>query len=851
MALVESKAKRKIPDRLPRKEISSAGYGLSVFAQSLDGLTLKPHRLLAQPSLSRRSQRKVELNAGPQTSEVVSMEHMEVVGEDIIMYDTFPADWQTWNVLATKRFRTPKEKRVGHLTGVSVAWITTEADGSHKLAIQKRDIRNQTNPSTYGPSASGAWDAETIDTQSGKVILDPSDANARKNVFRETSEELGLSEGLLRDPRVKLSLAAIVEDRRKPHHDLIYFGILPYSANEVKQVHDKARKADNGKDYGHGGTDGLTFVDASPVSIRKMLTEVTSPFPPVSVATFLMAGYMIVMQETLEQTGDQGKAQQAARLWKAETEKGIEKNYAKMVRRARLNNTLTGTEMLREAVRKGVRRKEFRTEVEQCVQLIGRKYDTAKLPQDQGLQDVEEALKANGIEKHHFPRTPLDALIDPTGKHAEEHQTLMELLDPAIVKLNALSRVTEVPWFSFLKRLQEADDPITQIMYGPTETRLARLQYRIGNGYEFMQVPGSGRNVALQADTWGSDIKFDGKAERKLNEDAILAIPFGDGRILSGVFDGASSQRPISGLERYGVSGAWYVSHIAALEFPHSDEFKALSQNSNTTARDVMVTLNTWLHGKLSEVDGVNYDDVLYLPGMAATLAVVDYNKQAVDIAHVADTIALVEYNNHAKIVTNNRNKSWDEATQAFVDIIVEESRQQGHTLSPLEASRDPRVKAQLAQSFSQKINTPYGTGIVNGQTELVDNDLIQTVTIPFTQEGGMRLHLLSDGIATPWIGRKDVTEEIAMRKLLGALYVPQYSPRNPIYDGVIILDTDTEAQILPRIIKQYDDATRVTLVIKPGKQAFTNFQRENRALVAEDIGQISALLEERRRKLS
>lgn len=490
---------RHIPDRMPRKESSAAGYALPAFAHNLDGLTLISHATYPQPTtLPHRARKRIERAPIAHTSDVVRIEHLQVSG-DTVSYDSFPADWKSWSVIAPDKTLgiRPKEKRLAHLTGVSVAWITTEPDGSHKLAVQKRDVRNSTNPATYGPSASGAWDAELLEFNGKMIIKDPSAQSARANVFRETTEELGLPDTLLQDPRVSLIVSGIVEDKRKPHYDLTYFGVLPFSVAEIQKIHAAARSSDVGKEYGHGGTDGLTFIDADPMSIQKILTEVNSPLPPVSVATFLLAGYMLTMQDALKQTGNQQEALSRALAWKSETEKGIETSYKKMMRRSGVNNILTATEEL-------VKSRSIKHAAS-----YARKYNTKFPPHKQGLEDIDFALQEAGIEKTTSHDYLLNDLLrngqglesfgpDAVAKYAE----IMSYIDPAVAKLHQLAHVTDVDWFSFLQRLETSDDPVVTMMYGPKESRLARLQYKIGNGFDFLKIPDSDIVVPVQAETW-------------------------------------------------------------------------------------------------------------------------------------------------------------------------------------------------------------------------------------------------------------------------------------------------------------------------------------------------------------
>lgn len=387
--------KRKIPDRMPGKESLSAGFALPAFAHSLNGLSLKERFTYSQPvTLSERSQKKVAKAPPSHTSDTIRIEHLQVWG-DTVLYDAFPADWRIWDVLAPKKLLTPVERRLAHLAGVSIAWLTTEPDGSHKLAVQKRDMRNRTNPATYGPSASGAWDAELTVKQGLKFPADASPANAQKNAFRETEEELGIPMSILTDPRTTFIVSGIVNDKIKPHYDITYFGTLPLSAAEVRTIHAGARNNDSGKDHDH--TDGLTFIDATPRNIQILLTEVHSPLPPVSVATFLLAGYMIVMQETLAKTNNQEEALNAALAWKKVTEQGIEGNYKHMFRRSRAINRVRSNEALIEAIKKGVLRKGF---VDDAKNAIGqrKKYDTKLPPHKQGLEGIDFSLRDAGIE---------------------------------------------------------------------------------------------------------------------------------------------------------------------------------------------------------------------------------------------------------------------------------------------------------------------------------------------------------------------------------------------------------------------------------------------------------------------
>lgn len=416
--------------------------------------------------------------------------------------------------------------------------------------------------------------------------------------------------------------------------------------------------------------------------------------------------------------------------------------------------------------------------------------------------------------------------------------------DPAVLKLHALSEMGPDSYYNFLSQFQTSTNPNIERFYGsPSSDRLERLQYNIDRN--FIRVPGSELLIPVNTGTWGSDVEFGAKEDRRLNEDAVLTVPFGNGRVLAAVFDGASSQRPISGLDKDGVKGAWMVSHLASVKWPESEIFKKLSEDPQTSAQDVMVELNNWLRGELSGVEGVDYGNVLFIPGMAATLAIIDRKRGKIQISHAADTMALAEYDDHYEILTNNDNGAWDEETQSLVDEIVEEYKRKGIKVTYLQASKDARVAEQLARSFSQKINTAEtpehrkGTGIVNGMPELVTNGLIHTAEIDIPTTGGFKLHLLSDGVYSAWTNRRDLTEESGVRKLLGALNTPSYMPGNAIHDAFVRLKLDPDAETIRRIIKAHDDASRLTLTINPGDE-YSQFGRENQQMLWRDYAEIS-----------
>lgn len=241
-----------------------------------------------------------------------------------------------------------------------------------------------------------------------------------------------------------------------------------------------------------------------------------------------------------------------------------------------------------------------------------------------------------------------------------------------------------------------------------------------------------------------------GNPNGRINEDSTLILPMGKGRELVAVLDGASSRKEIAGLEKYHLSGACYVSHLVYCNFAKSPEYQSLTLKEELSAGDIMRTVNGWLHSKLSLVEGVDYRDVLSVPGMAASFSLIDAHKNEVSVAHVADTTAFAVYENgDITELTVNQNERFDIET---LDLLI--SLSETHHLTPRQVLETPELKSvikrQLSESFTRKINTPGGCGILNGMDELISNNLIYETSLPITPNL-RKLILASDGAVLPY----------------------------------------------------------------------------------------------------
>lgn len=347
-------------------------------------------------------------------------------------------------------------------------------------------------------------------------------------------------------------------------------------------------------------------------------------------------------------------------------------------------------------------------------------------------------------------------------------------------------------------------EPVFWYMKHTPESTLVKIQHeRLSKTVEV----GTGKKqlkLSFNAETLGSN------PEAKLNEDAFLNISMGEGRDLFAVLDGASSQKEISGLSKFGVRGAFYVSHLVALGFPNSSVHHELTSRKNLSAADVFKSVNSWIFDQMKQIEGVDYKDPLSIPGMAATFVLVDSEKRKLTIAHAADTVACICHKNgDLQVVTPNQNERFDQET---LELAQKLAAKRNCTLRELMSIPDAKaqIKKHLRASFRKKINTPDGCGILNGMPSLVKNNLIFEKSIGITKTIDSLL-LFSDGALVPFSRNKELTETIGsflkeLESSDGKLSV--------LEKGAQILEEDSEFEKIPRI-KKRDDSTFVQISFK------------------------------------
>lgn len=299
-------------------------------------------------------------------------------------------------------------------------------------------------------------------------------------------------------------------------------------------------------------------------------------------------------------------------------------------------------------------------------------------------------------------------------------------------------------------------------------------------------------------------------SEGKMNEDAPLVLDMGRGRVLLAVLDAASSQKKIESLDREGISGAFYVSHLASFGFEASQEYKDLCAMDDLSAGDIMIDMNKWLYGKMLNVPGVDYSDIPSVPGMAAVFLLVDPIAKRLSIAQVADAVAaVVKSEGTTEVITPNLNERFDKETMDFVYEQVKEFKSDLPHIRQIPEAKE-NIRLQLADSFTRKTNKKGGMGIMNGMTEMVTNHLFYTNNF-YMDEKISSILLYSDGAILPYM-EKGVSQDKAAENFAKSIYGK--TNKSPIKDGAAILEADSDFTKVPRM-KKRDDATVIAVRFK------------------------------------
>ncbi len=293
----------------------------------------------------------------------------------------------------------------------------------------------------------------------------------------------------------------------------------------------------------------------------------------------------------------------------------------------------------------------------------------------------------------------------------------------------------------------------------------------------------------------------------QLNEDSLMILPMGEGRTLFAVLDGASCQKDIAGLTPDKISGAFYLSHIVSLGFKSAQVYKDMCDKENVSAKDVMINVNSWIQGEMKKVQGVDYNDVLTVPGMAAVFLVIDSRQKKASLAQAADSSAAkYESDGTVSILTPNLNEKFDRETFEYAKSLAKEG---GISLRQVRTDENvwSKVKLQLQDSFRRKINSKGGCGILNGMPELIENHLIYSDEFEISDKLSS-IYLYSDGALLPY-REKGSSMEWSVGEFINMFGKNSFG--SVLEQGAEKLDEDPEFDKIPRL-KPRDDASVIEI---------------------------------------
>jgi len=283
------------------------------------------------------------------------------------------------------------------------------------------------------------------------------------------------------------------------------------------------------------------------------------------------------------------------------------------------------------------------------------------------------------------------------------------------------------------------NNPLCWFIKDLTQRELASFQQN-QRQYQ-VQLPGLSLSVLEETD--GGDPK------NKPNEDTAFNLRLTDSASLFGILDGATSKKIVPGFPQ-GIKPAWHISHMASLSLV---EIKDSLTGKNMP--DATAAINDWIRQKYQSLNiaGLSYQDRLTIPAMSAVLAKIDTDNQVVEIANVADTLAVAEYDDGSiRRITIDRNKRFnDEIYEKITALAKKEGKTRRQIV--MEEPHRSQVLAWTAESSAESLNQPNGCGVLNGEEALTENGLVDTYTVPFSQNGKTikRLWLLSDGALLPF----------------------------------------------------------------------------------------------------
>jgi len=183
-----------------------------------------------------------------------------------------------------------------------------------KLIVQNRSPRNASYAGVTGASAAGYLEikfkgqngAQSREIGGELPFLETKDI--KNSAIREMTEEIGIEE----DDLSEIVIGGLMHESIRVHEE---FALVAKSKLTADQIRKKA--FENTPIHEQKFTEKFVFIPATPEAVSTLLTEVKCPIPPTHIATFVAAGYNLMLER-------EGK--KAAQNWMKEIEAGIKEN---------------------------------------------------------------------------------------------------------------------------------------------------------------------------------------------------------------------------------------------------------------------------------------------------------------------------------------------------------------------------------------------------------------------------------------------------------------------------------------------------------------------------------------------
>lgn len=367
-------------------EVSLTAFEIKFLSDSTDGFTVATRQSLrrhepntpmpeAQRIAKVRATEKRDLRIGEHFYPKLGIRDVTQT-ENELSFDIIPVTYPTY-IAIRKPHESSESLKIANPAATSMVLMTTEEDGSHKLVFQHRSDKNRLYGDIPGSSIAGYLDATLNRTREGRgKALNVTTDYIKDNVIREADEEIGIKP----EEIAELIITGLASDKKEIHDEFLLMGTTTLSSKDL------AKRVGSG-DYFKFSEKFFTM-DATPENIEILLTQVKCPLPPTHTATFLAAGYSMVLKEN---------GLDEAKKWKNRIASGINRNYEEIDAIVKIYYQQHPDELDNIPANKPPRNPNG--------------YDAAYLPQEQGLPNALSEFERTGLIKKEKEKLVEEAYI--------------------------------------------------------------------------------------------------------------------------------------------------------------------------------------------------------------------------------------------------------------------------------------------------------------------------------------------------------------------------------------------------------------------------------------------------------